>query len=58
MFFSKQSFIQSCFEDKLLSSSNGDLPHSDQVVSVASKQGLERKGQMNSNSQILSIYSL
>lgn len=27
-----------------LSSSNGNLPHSDQVVSVAGKQGLKRKG--------------
>lgn len=26
-----------------LSSSNGNLPHSDQVVSVAGKQGLKRK---------------
>lgn len=31
------------FKD-FLSSSNGNLPHSDQVVSVAGKQGLKRKG--------------
>lgn len=31
------------FKDSL-SSSNGNLPHSDQVVSVAGKQGLKRKG--------------
>lgn len=28
------------FKDNFLSSSNGNLPHSDQVVSVAGKEGL------------------
>lgn len=36
----KLSFIQSYFDEKFLSGSNSNLPHSDQVVSVASKQGL------------------
>lgn len=31
------------FKDNFLSSSNGNLPHSDQVVSVAGKEGLEKK---------------
>lgn len=31
------------FKDNCLSSSNGNLPHSDQVVSVAGKEGLEKK---------------
>lgn len=35
------------FKDNFLSSSNGNLPHSDQVVSVAGKEGLggEKKEQ-------------
>lgn len=40
MIFSKSLFIQNFFSKEILSCSNGDLPHSDQVVSVASKQGL------------------
>lgn len=36
----KTVFYSSCSDEKFLSSSNSDLPHSDQVVSVACKQGL------------------
>lgn len=37
---SKQSFYLKFLGGQVLSGSNGDLPHSDQVVSVASKQSL------------------
>lgn len=40
---------------KPLSCSNGDLPHSDQVIRVASKQGLWDKNWVSDNIQQLSI---